>query len=90
MENEFTSDIPETGTTPPDEELQINDSEEPVITDGDPVPKESSSDIQTMTLTVSDYGDLALSSIPIGVLSGAIFMIVGLGIMVIVKIFKKA
>ncbi len=75
------------------------------FTSGSPdayVPEEAGADSQDLftsppeeagagftALTVSDYGNIAVSSIPIGVLCGAIFMIVGLGIMVVVKIFKK-
>lgn len=45
---------------------------------------------EAYVLTVSDYGSLMVSSIPVGALLGAIFMIVGLTVLGIVKIFKKA
>lgn len=48
-----------------------------------------SSELPEAWLEISDYGKIAVSSIPIGALAGAIFMIVGLGVWVIVKIFKK-
>jgi hypothetical protein len=59
-------------------------------TDADPVEDsvlESASD--TFEMSVEDYGKLMVSSMPIGALTGAIFMIVGLAVLVIVKIFKK-
>lgn len=40
-------------------------------------------------LTVQDYNHFAISSIPIGALSGAIFMIIGFTLHGIVKIFIK-
>lgn len=40
-------------------------------------------------MTIQDYNHLAISSIPIGALSGAIFMIIGFTLHGIVKIFKK-
>lgn len=40
-------------------------------------------------MTIQDYNRLAISSVPIGFLSGAIFMIVGLSILGLVRIFKK-
>lgn len=46
-------------------------------------------EIEAYTISITDYANLAISSIPIGVLLGAIFMIVGLTLLGIVKIFKK-
>ena len=40
-------------------------------------------------MTIQDYNHLAISSVPIGFLSGAIFMIIGFTLHGIVKIFKK-
>ena len=40
-------------------------------------------------MTIQDYNHLAISSIPIGFLCGAIFMIIGLTVHGIVMIFKK-
>ena len=40
-------------------------------------------------MTIQDYNHLAISSIPIGFLGGAIFMIIGFSLNGIVKIFKK-
>lgn len=40
-------------------------------------------------MTIQDYNHLAISSVPIGFLSGAIFMIIGLTVHGIVMIFKK-
>ena len=40
-------------------------------------------------MTIQDYNHLAISSIPIGFLRGAIFMIIGFSLNGIVKIFKK-
>lgn len=47
----------------------------------------ASSEYQAMT--IQDYNHLAISSVPIGFLSGAIFMIIGFTLNGIVKIFKK-
>lgn len=44
---------------------------------------------EAYSLSVADYNHIAISSIPIGALSGAIFMIIGLSFLGIVKIFKK-
>lgn len=49
----------------------------------------SDSPDQYEALTVSDYSKIAISSFPLGALSGAIFMIVGFAFLGIVKIFKK-
>lgn len=46
-------------------------------------------EIEIQTFTVSDFSSIAISSISIGVLSGAIFMIIGLTVLGIVKIFQK-
>lgn len=40
-------------------------------------------------MTIQDYNHLAISSVPTGALSGAIFMIIGFTLHGIVKIFKK-
>lgn len=40
-------------------------------------------------MTVEDYGSIMVRSIPVGVFTGAIFMIVGLAVLGIVKIFKR-
>lgn len=50
----------------------------------------SLSETEILTLSVSDYSSYVISSIPVGVLSGAIFMIIGLTAWGILKIFKKA
>ncbi len=52
--------------------------------------QEAGGEAEAYTLTVSDYGSLMVSSVPVGALLGAIFMIVGLTVLGIVKIFKKA
>ena len=63
----------------------------PELTDGEPVSEaQLDTDTEAYTLSVTDYGSFAVSSIPIGVLCGAIFMIIGLALAGIVKIFKKA
>ena len=40
-------------------------------------------------MTIQDYNHLAISSVPIGFLCGAIFMIIGFSLNGVVKIFKK-
>lgn len=45
---------------------------------------------EPLRLTVKDYGEIMVSSIPIGFLSGAIIMIVGFTIHGIVKIIKTS
>lgn len=79
---EFTSPEPEV-----QEELtpELTD----LLTDGS-VPEESTTETEAYMLTVSDYSTIMVSSISWGALLGAIFMIVGLTILGIVKIFKKA
>ena len=56
------------------------------VTAADP---EVSASPEYETMTIQDYNHLAISSVPIGFLSGAIFMIVGLSILGLVRIFKK-
>lgn len=48
-----------------------------------------SGQVQSMTLSVSDYSNITVSSIPVGALCGAIIMIIGFTFLGIVKIFKK-
>ena len=79
---EFTSPEPEVH-----EELTQEFTE--LLTDGS-VPEETTMETEAYTLTVSDYSTIMISSISWGSLLGAIFMIVGLTILGIVKIFKKA
>lgn len=45
---------------------------------------------EALTLSISDYSKIMLSSIPVGVLSGAIFMIIGFTVLGIVKIIKNS
>ena len=49
----------------------------------------SQSHEQYEALTVQDYYHFAISFIPVGALSGAVFMMVGLALLGIVRIFKK-
>ena len=77
--------------TSPEEEMESfpqSSGEFPLLTDGE---SEISDDtLQTEAfLSVGDYNTIAVSSIPIGVLCGAIFMIVGFAYLGIVHIFKK-
>ena len=71
-------------TTPEDE---TTDTVE--LTDGEPEVSEDSQQTESLTLAVEDYNAIAVKSIPIGALSGAIFMIVGFAYLGIVHIFKK-
>ena len=71
-------------TTPEDE---TTDTVE--MTDGEPEVSEDSQQTESLTLAVEDYNAIAVKSIPIGALSGAIFMIVGFAYLGIVHIFKK-
>ena len=71
-------------TTPEDE---TTDTVE--VTDGEPEVSEDSQQTESLTLAVEDYNAIAVKSIPIGALSGAIFMIVGFAYLGIVHIFKK-
>lgn len=82
--------------TAPEEESGI--SEEPEVsdstlelTDGEPEVSDGvSQDTEfEALLSVKDYNTIAVSSIPIGVLCGAIFMLVGFTYLGIVNIFKK-
>lgn len=49
----------------------------------------SQSPEQYEALTIQDYNHFAISFIPVGALSGAVFMMVGLALLGIVRIFKK-
>ena len=59
------------------------------LTDGEPKVSEDLHQTESLTLAVEDYNAIAVKSIPIGALSGAIFMIVGFAYLGIVHIFKK-
>ena len=59
------------------------------ITAGEPQLSEAPQQTQSLTLAVADYTMIAVTSIPIGALSGAIFMIIGFAYLGIVHIFKK-
>lgn len=78
MENE------ELLTTP---EAETEDTAD--ITDGAPEVSEAPQQTESLTLAVEDYNMIAVKSIPIGALSGAIFMIIGFAYLGIVHIFKK-
>ena len=71
--------------TTPEEETE--DTVE--ITDGEPKVSETPQQTESLTLAVEDYNMIAVKSIPIGALSGAIFMIIGFAYLGIVHIFKK-
>ena len=71
-------------TTP---EAETEDTVE--ITDGEPKVSEAPQQTESLTLAVEDYNMIAVKSIPIGALSGAIFMIIGFAYLGIVHIFKK-
>lgn len=71
-------------TTP---EEEIKDTIE--ITDGEPKVSETPQQTESLTLAVEDYNMIAVKSIPIGALSGAIIMIIGFAYLGIVHIFKK-
>lgn len=85
LEQELSGSSPETEL--PEESI----SPEPVSGGNVPEPLFISPQMETdaLVLTVSDYSTIAISSISIGVLSGAIFMIIGFAFLGIVKIFKK-
>lgn len=70
--------------TTPEEETE--DTVE--ITDEQKV-SEAPQQTESLTLAVEDYNMIAVKSIPIGALSGAIFMIIGFAYLGIVHIFKK-
>lgn len=78
MENE------ELLTTPEEETEDIVE-----ITDDDPKVSETPQQTESLTLAVEDYNMIAVKSIPIGALSGAIIMIIGFAYLGIVHIFKK-
>ncbi len=71
--------------TAPEEETE--DTVE--ITDGEPKVSEAPQQTESLTLAVEDYNMIAVKSIPIGALSGAIIMIIGFAYLGIVHIFKK-
>lgn len=68
-------------------------STETVETDGatseNTVEPEVSESPEYVPLTVQDYNNFAISSVPIGFLCGALIMIIGFTLNGIVKIFKK-
>lgn len=85
MENEELLTSPEEET---DDSSQFTD-DSPEMTSGEP---EVSDDVLQNTealLSAGDYNTIAVKSIPIGALSGAIFMIIGFAYLGIVHIFKK-
>lgn len=49
----------------------------------------SESPEQYEALTIQDYNHFAISFIPIGGLSGAVFMLIGVSILGIIRVFKK-
>ena len=75
------------------EELLTSPEEETAgtadITDGAPEVSETPQQTESLMLAVEDYNMIAVKSIPIGALSGAIFMIIGFAYLGIVHIFKK-
>lgn len=73
-------------------DLELTDTEtlETTGTDSETAAEpEVSASPEYEAMTIQDYNHLAISSIPIGFLCGAIFMIVGLSILGLVRIFKK-
>lgn len=74
-------------------EFNLTDAEpvetEETVSDETAVPEVSAEPGQYEAMTIQDYNHLAISSVPIGFLSGAIFMIIGLTVHGIVMIFKK-
>lgn len=73
-------------------DLELTDTEtlETTGTDSETTAEpEVSASPEYEAMTIQDYNHLAISSVPIGFLSGAIFMIVGLSILGLVRIFKK-
>lgn len=75
MDEEFTS---------PEEAVDAVD-----VTDGQTANSESPQQIEAVTIAVEDYNTIAVKSVSIGALCGAIFMIVGFAYLGIVHIFKK-
>ena len=71
--------------TTPEEETE--DTVE--ITDGEPKISETPQQTESLTLAVEDYNMIAVKSIPIGALSGAIIMIIGFAYLGIEKKKKK-
>lgn len=94
MENEdlLTAPEEESGGSPQitDGEPDVSDSA-PELTDGEPEISDGVSQDTELEalLSVGDYNTIAVSSIPVGVLCGAIFMLVGFTYLGIVNIFKK-
>lgn len=73
-------------------DLELTDTEtlETTGTDSETAAEpEVSASPEYEAMTIQDYNNLAISSVPIGALSGAIFMIIGFTLHGIVKIFKK-
>ena len=73
-------------------DLELTDTEtlETTGTDSETTAEpEVSASPEYEAMTIQDYNHLAISSIPIGFLCGAIFMIIGFSLNGIVKIFKK-
>ena len=75
--------------TSPEQEQDVTDA---VLSDlfSDDVPEDPVAQTEALTLSISDYSKIMLSSIPVGFLSGAIFMIIGFTILGIVKIIKNS
>lgn len=73
-------------------DLELTDTET-LETDGTDSESTADPDVSASpeyeAMTIQDYNHLAISSVPIGFLSGAIFMIIGFTLNGIVKIFKK-
>lgn len=73
-------------------DLELTDTEtlETTGTDSETTAgPEVSADPGYEAMTIQDYNHLAISSVPIGFLCGALIMIVGFTLNGIVKIFKK-
>lgn len=73
-------------------DLELTDTEtlETTGTDSETTARpEVSANPEYEAMTIQDYNHLAISSIPIGFLCSAIFMIIGFSLNGIVKIFKK-
>ena len=95
-EREFMNDFEEYQTLET-EETPVRDSEDNQTDDPDTVYLEEEDDFsfteeeqeEIIPMTIEDYGKIAVGSVPVGGLMGAIFMIVGLAVLGIVKIFKS-
>ncbi len=70
------------GTENAEKEESFSDGED----EGMPVASKTEA---TVAIAIEDYGRFMVGSMSVGVLTGAIFMIVGLAVLGIVKIFKK-